>query len=79
MTVKNVDCKQEPIENPFSFQWGLFLQMLVGEHRAIFGKLRLGSWSEIHFSKIDASIRLYIWKLFTLVNPFWNWIQTEKQ
>ena len=40
MTVKNVDYKQEPIKIPFNFQWGLFLQMLVGEHRAIFGKLQ---------------------------------------
>jgi hypothetical protein len=51
MTVKNVDYKQEPIENPFNFQWGLFSQMFVGEHSVIFGKLRLGFWSEIHFQK----------------------------
>ncbi len=51
MAVKNVDYKQEPIENPLNFQWGLFSQMLVGEHGAIFGKLCLGFWSEINFQK----------------------------
>ncbi len=60
MTVKNVDYKQEPIENPFNFQWGLFLQMLVCEHRAKWED-SLGSLIRNPFSKIDDSIWLYIW------------------
>ena len=58
MTVKNVDYKQEPIKIPFNFQWGLFLQMLVGEHRAIFGKLRLSCWSEIQNFSVCMTIYL---------------------
>ncbi len=54
MTVKNVDYKQEPIENPFSFQWGLFFKCLTVNTE----------WLEVlirnSFSRIDASIQLYI-------------------